>query len=219
MVITSSGARTGISCLFTKGKQKPGLSIMGLTVLALMSACTQEIRSPQSHQKTIYLDAKSGWQNTGLWCKEGQRVFFKCSGIWAVAPENESNRWPDAGPEGHGKHPGEKIHELGDPKKELPGTPFGTLLGKVSEVAFPIGNRKVIIIPAEGVLSLVINDYPFFRHDNRGGLTITILPSALRTPQAGWNHKVPPALPHKEGISLRENSVVDVSLRPMVPSM
>ena len=40
-----------------------------------------------------------------------------------------------------------------------------------------------------------------------------------RVPQTGWNHKVPPALAHKEVISLREDSDVDVSIRPMVPSI
>ena len=162
--------------LLTRRKLKPLLSSAVLIILSLLLACKQEIRRPQGHGKTIYLDAKSDWQGTGLWFKKGQKVRLECHGMWAVAPENESRRWPDTGPEGHGKHPGEKVHRLGDPKKELPGTPFGALLGKVSDAVFPIGNRKEIIIPSEGELYLVINDYPFYRHDNRGGLTVTIMP-------------------------------------------
>lgn len=174
--MNSSRARTGIARFLTRRKLKPLLSSIILTALPLLLACTPEIKSPQAHGKTIYLDVKSDWQSTGLWVKEGQKLRFECRGVWAVAPENESSRWPDTGPEGHGKHPGEKVHRAGNPKKELPGTPLGTLLGKVSDVVFPIGDRKEIIIPSEGELSLVINEYPFFRHDNRGGLTITILP-------------------------------------------
>lgn len=162
--------------LLTRRRLKPLLSSSVLIILSLLLACKQEIRRPQGHGKTIYLDAKSDWQGTGLWVKKGQKVHLECHGMWAVAPENESRRWPDTGPEGHGKHPGEKVHRLGDPKKELPGVPFGALLGKVYDVVFPIGDRKEIIIPLKGELYLVINDYPFYRHDNRGGLTVTIVP-------------------------------------------
>jgi len=160
----------------TRRKSKPLLTGSVLIILAMLLACKQEIRRPQGHEKIIYLDAQSDWQGTGLWFKKGQEVRLECHGMWAVAPESESRRWPDTGPEGHGKHPGEKVHRSGDPKKELPGTPFGILLGKVGDVVFPIGDRKVIVIPVEGELSLVINDYPFYRHDNRGGLSITIVP-------------------------------------------
>ena len=162
--------------LLTRRKPKPLLTSTVLIILVLLFACKQEIRHPQGRGKTIYLDAKSDWQATGLWVKKGQTVSLECHGVWAVAPENENQRWPDTGPEGHGNHPGEKVHRLGNPKKELPGTPFGALLGKVSDRVFPIGNRRKIVIQSEGELYLVVNDYPFYRHDNRGGLSITIFP-------------------------------------------
>ena len=145
-------------------------------IFSISLACKQRIRGFQGPGKTIYLDARSGWQRTGLRVKNGQKVHLICRGTWAVAPKNESRRWPDTGPEGHGDHPGEKVHRRGDSKKELPGVPFGALLGKISEVVFHIGDQKEIVIPLEGELSLVINDYPFYRHDNRGGLTVTIVP-------------------------------------------
>ena len=144
--------------------------------LFLLTACSRSIAIPKRSERTIYLDARSAWQGTGLQVREGQKLRIKCYGIWAVAPENESSRWPDTGPEGHGKHPGEKVHRQGDPKKELPGVPFGALLGRISGAVFPIGDQKEIVAPSEGELYLVINDYPFYRHDNRGGLTITIVP-------------------------------------------
>ena len=162
--------------LLTRRRLKPLLSSSVLIILSLLLACKQEIRRPQGHGKTIHLDAKSDWQGTGLWFKKGQKIRLECHGSWAVAPSNESRRWPDTGPEGHGRHPGEKVHKSGDPKKELPGTPFGTLLGRVAHIVFPIGDRKEIVAPSEGELYLVINDYPFYRHDNRGGLSITIVP-------------------------------------------
>ncbi|MBL7213550.1 MAG: hypothetical protein ISS61_14345 [Desulfobacteraceae bacterium] len=153
------------------------VSFGSLLIVSFWSfACKQGVRGPQRSEQTIYLDAKSDWQGTALWVKKGQKVRLECHGTWAVAPSNESRRWPDTGPEGHGRHPGEKVHRSGDLKKELPGTPFGTLLGKVSNVVFPIGDRKEIVAPSEGELFLVINDYPFYRHDNRGGLTVTIVP-------------------------------------------
>lgn len=148
----------------------------GLIGMFLLPACGQNITSPKGSGRTICLDARSDWQGTGLRVRKGHKLRIECHGMWAVAPENESRRWPDTGPEGHGNHPGEKVHRQGDPKKELPGVPFGALLGKVSGAVFPIGDRKEIVAPAEGELYLVINDYPFYRHDNRGGLTITIVP-------------------------------------------
>lgn len=138
-------------------------------------ACMHKANRQSNLKKTIYLDAKSDWLDTGIWVREGEEVGLKCQGTWAVAPANESKRWPDTGPEGHGSHPGEKVHRRGDPKKELPGIPFGTLLARVGGIVFPIGNQEWVLMPSNGRLYLVINDYPFYRHDNRGGLTITIL--------------------------------------------
>ncbi len=122
----------------------------------------------------VYVDAKSNWVDTGMRVAKGQALFFRCTGTWAVAPENERERWPDAGADGHGNHPGESVHRRGDPKKELPGVPFGTLLGKVDGLVFPIGTQHRLIMPAGGKLYLVVNDYPFYRHDNRGGLHVVI---------------------------------------------
>jgi hypothetical protein len=157
-------------------KLVPVLIRFVLTGLFLLPACSQNIPSPKGTGRTIYLDARSDWQGNGLWVRKGQKVRLICRGTWAVAPENESRRWPDTGPEGHGNHPGEKVHRRGDPKKELPGVPFGALLGRVSDAVFLIGDQEEIVAPSEGELYLVINDYPFYRHDNRGGLTITIVP-------------------------------------------
>lgn len=151
------------------------LGFIGVAAIVpfLIAGCTSEIR-PSSGAVSVHLDARSDWLGTGLYVKKGDKVAITCRGTWAVAPENERARWPDAGPEGHGAHPGERVHAKGDPKKELPGIPFGTLLGKVSDRVFPIGNLREIVSPAEGELFLVINDYPFYRHDNRGGLTIEL---------------------------------------------
>lgn len=144
-----------------------------MTICILLLACGQ-IYQKEPLTRNFYLDAKSDWQDTGLHVEKGHILYFECRGSWAVAPINESRRWPDTGPEGHGKHPGEQVHRKGDPKKELPGVPFGTLLGKVGVTVFLIGDLKEIKMPETGRLYLVINDYPFYRHDNRGGLNITI---------------------------------------------
>jgi len=160
----------------SKGKIMFTLACFCLLTGSSFLACMHGESLQSGHRKTLYLDAKSDWMDTGLWVREGQEVGFECQGTWAVAPANESRRWPDTGPEGHGKHPGEKVHRRGDPKKELPGTSFGTLLGRVGNVVFPIGDQKKVIMPSGGRLYLVINDYPFYRHDNRGGLSITLFP-------------------------------------------
>jgi len=49
-------------------------------------------------------------------------------------------------------------------------------LGKVNGIVFPVGAERTVRMPAEGELFLVINDYPFYRHDNRGGLFIAVTP-------------------------------------------
>jgi hypothetical protein len=152
----------------------PVLARFALAALILLPACSRIVTNKTGPEKTVYLDARSDWHATGMRVEKGQKMRVECRGTWAVAPENERQRWPDTGPEGHGRHPGEKVHKSGDPKKELPGTAFGVLLGKISGAVFPIGNRKEIVAPTAGELFLVINDYPFYRHDNRGGLSITL---------------------------------------------
>lgn len=151
----------------------PGLVLL-LFCLLLAVSCIPAIHMKKGQIAMIYLDAKLDWLSTDLKVKKGQKLAFECKGKWAVAPIEENERWPDTGPEGHGKHPGEQVHRLGDPKKELPGVPFGNLLGRIGQVVFSIGDQKEVIIPENGELYLVINDYPFYRHDNRGGLYITI---------------------------------------------
>ena len=150
-----------------------GLICSCIMICIVLPACNPVYQKEPS-TITVYLDAKSDWLNTGLRVEKGQILNFECRGSWAVAPINESRRWPDTGPEGHGKHPGERVHRKGDPKKELPGVPFGALLGKVGLTIFLIGDRQEIKMPENGRLHLAINDYPFYRHDNRGGLSITI---------------------------------------------
>ncbi len=49
--------------------QRKLLSVLISSVLiisSLLLACKQKIRKPQEPGKTIYLDAKSDWQDTGL---------------------------------------------------------------------------------------------------------------------------------------------------------
>jgi len=125
-------------------------------------------------EATVYVDARLDWINTGIRVSKGQTVVFRCEGAWTASPLNERERWPDAGPEGHGHHPGEMVHRAGDSRKELPGAPFVALLGMVDLKVFPIGSQGKVVMPADGALYLVINDYPFYRHDNRGGLTVSI---------------------------------------------
>jgi len=122
----------------------------------------------------LYLDAKSGWSDTGLRVEKEQYLDFECSGIWAAAPESVRDVWPDAGPGGHAGHPAEKIFRHLDSEKELPGIPFAALLGKVGKTIFLIGDKEKVIMPESGRLFLVINDCPPHRHDNRGGLRISI---------------------------------------------
>ena len=151
----------------------PGLVLLLLCLLLVVS-CNPAIYMKKGQITTIYLDAKLDWLSTDLKVKKGQKLTFECKGKWAVAPIEENERWPDTGQEGHGRHPGEQVHRLGDPKKGLPGIPFGALLGRIGHVVFAIGDPNEVIMPENGELYLVINDYPFYRHDNRGGLYITI---------------------------------------------
>jgi len=127
--------------------------------------------------KDIYLDAQSDWYDTGFNVMKGETVSFKSRGKWAAGPENI---WPDTGPEGHGGHAGEAAFKFLDPQKELPGVPFGTLLGKVGKRVFPIGDRKEVLMPESGRLYLVFNDILAGRSDNRGGLNVTIKEHSIK---------------------------------------
>ncbi|WP_207679281.1 hypothetical protein [Desulfonema magnum] len=122
----------------------------------------------------FFLDAKSDWSDTGIRVTKGEKLNFECRGTWAAAPEEVRQTWPDAGPEGHGDHPAEKAFSHLDSQKEMPGIPFGTLLGKIGNTIFPISDKEKVLMPESGRLFLVINDCPPYRYDNRGGLNIMI---------------------------------------------
>ena len=58
----------------------------------------------------------------------------------------------------------------------------------------PVRASPVFIQEGHGSHDLYYQDPP-----------LPILPTALRTPQAGWHHKVPPALAHKAGSHVQRN--------------
>jgi len=128
----------------------------------------------QTREVILHLDAASGWLDTRLEVVAGETVRIGTEGVWAAAPEAVQDTWPDTGAAGHGSHPAEAAFRHLDSQKELPGAAFGSLLGRVGDRIFVIGDLDALVIPQSGRLLLVINDLPDHRSDNRGGLDIRI---------------------------------------------
>jgi len=140
----------------------------------ILESISPAINRDKETEINVFLDAKSGWFDTHIPVKKGEIIGIECQGTWAAAPKTENQTWPDTGPEGHGMHSAEKAFSNLDSQKELPGVPFGTLLGRINDTIFAISEKGEIVVPESGRLFLVINDLPDHRFDNRGGLNIII---------------------------------------------
>jgi hypothetical protein len=100
------------------------------------------------------------WVDSGLTLKQGQGFTIRASGLW-------SNTGPPAlGPDGF-------IGTL-FPGTLLPSANLGSLIGRVGDQLFAIGESLDGTSPGDGKLFLAINDTPSTFADNEGELVVTI---------------------------------------------
>jgi len=116
--------------------------------------------SGQFEAGAITVPANQPWTATSLTVKKGDRVSFRTSGQVSYGPAM-------AGPDGNSANRSEAY--------PVPVLPAGGLIGRVGNMApFPIGsNTQPIVMPADGVLMLGINDNEFGDNSGAFGVVIT----------------------------------------------
>jgi PKD repeat protein len=113
--------------------------------------------------------AGAGWQSTGLAVTAGQPYFVDYrAGAWTM----DINNFAFVGPEGY---PPEIDGTLGDFCKVDTSLPYGMLLGQIgSGAVVPIGVGGGFTAPADGLLSLRINDADGCLADNAGAILLRV---------------------------------------------
>jgi hypothetical protein len=120
--------------------------------------------------RIAHIDAKQGWQSTGLTVEKGTKVSFEVTnGQWTsqkgvVAP---------MGAEGSGivctrQTPASRCVE------PLPSAPIGSLIARIGDQIFSVPSTASTIAPASGTLELRINDADAGLSDNDGELEVRI---------------------------------------------
>jgi hypothetical protein len=113
---------------------------------------------------TVNVSARQ-WTNTGLTVRQGERLTFHAEGQVTFAPGRT------AGPGGSGDN-------LFDTKSPVPTALQGSLVGRIGGSraaragAFAIGGQQSVVMPADGVLFLGVNDSGL--DDNQGQFTVKI---------------------------------------------
>jgi small nuclear ribonucleoprotein (snRNP)-like protein len=121
---------------------------------------------PPAAGPVIRVQANQRWTPTGITVRRGQRVEFSASGEVELATGGAVRSGPGGG----------SNRDQGAP---LPGTPTGTLIGRVDpgrlRIAanpFVIGTESSVAMPNDGVLFLGLNDSEL--SDNRGWFEVTV---------------------------------------------
>ncbi len=104
-------------------------------------------------------------QTTGLTVQAGDTIHFTAPGTWCWGGGADCS---DA--DGTDGRPNEEEHPV-----LLEGSDFGTLVGQVDGgPVFAIGSDSTLVMPADGELSLGMNDRLSYYEDNSGSLTVTL---------------------------------------------
>lgn len=113
-----------------------------------------------ANKKVVTVEAKEGWQDTGIDVTEGSPLVFRAEGEWLLVHESDANGL-------------EIPREIRDYK-------LGSLIGVVAKsatpdkdtVPFTIGTQKQMTVPQTGRLLLKMHDLN--NEDNRGQVRVEI---------------------------------------------
>jgi hypothetical protein len=110
----------------------------------------------------VRVEANQPWTSTGVMVRKGDRIAFRTTGQIMFGPSPDQN----AGPDGNGS--------ARNPAYPVPGAGAGALIAKVGNSApFPIGsNTQPVVMPANGVLMLGVNDNEV--GDNSGFFSVVV---------------------------------------------
>jgi hypothetical protein len=138
--------------------------------------CTPRTGQPQPSQSQIGITSTSGWQQTSMSLRQGDRFEVRYSeGDWTVDCRN----YPYAGPEGH---PPDIDAQIYQDCRLVESLPYGTLIGQVGNGSiFAVGEGDEFTADASGALSLRINDDDACLVDNDGELIVDE-PERVTTP-------------------------------------
>jgi hypothetical protein len=137
------------------------LSAAGARSVFHYNGSTSATASTASTGPTVFVDATKAWTDTGITVRAGDRVSFSTSDKIHISAPTEVG--PQGDPLVRGRR-GYAVQNVGP----------GTLVGRVGTGrAFLIGNNtNPIIMPANGRLSLGVNDDNF--KDNSGGFNVVV---------------------------------------------
>lgn len=125
---------------------------------------------------TVYVDATTEWNFTGLTVKTGQKISVNTVGYACTSVEYGFGSTSDPG--GQTDRLGCGLFEGAPPPCALNYAPYGMLIGKVvnskGSQTFAIGNANKITIPVDGHLYLSVNDNLGFYDDNAGHYLVTL---------------------------------------------
>lgn len=141
------------------------LSVCGMTGYLFLER-------PQLFPGTVTrtIDARGGWQSSGVWVKPGNRVEVTVvDGVWT--------HWEGTEPYNKGSGGGYvcgKAMSPDDCVEPLPNYSAGGLIGRVGEEIFPVGTGTIWKSTESGRLELRINDGDVGLNDNDGGLKVEV---------------------------------------------
>ena len=135
------------------------------------SSPAQPIDSP-SGGRTITVMANTGWVDTGVAVRRGDRITLDTRGTIYLRANGQTEANPAGASDGS--------RAAGAP---LPGLPLGALIGRIGNGrAFGVGNQTTIVAPESGELFLGINDDNL--GDNSGQFTVTLSGAPVNSPYA-----------------------------------
>ncbi len=111
--------------------------------------------------RTVTVDARREWTDTGINLVEGSEITIRASGRWTN--HNDPPFWHDADGTGD-TYPGTVIESAN----------LSSLIGKVGRFNFFVGQNYAGNSPSSGKLYLGMNDVPGHYSDNLGQLTVQI---------------------------------------------
>ena len=119
-----------------------------------------------SNVRSFRVDANTAWTNTNIVVRQGQVLRFEASGEVTTAPD------ATGGPSGNGK--------LDRNNPPIPSAQMGSLVGRIGNAptrtnrgnTFMIGDQRSVVMPADGVLYLGVNDSGL--RDNSGYFDVKI---------------------------------------------
>lgn len=131
---------------------------------------TEEPCDSKCDTLTFRVDARKEWQQTALRVRKGEHLHIEViDGTWTQT-EGVADYTPGDG----GSYICSGAMEAFHCVELIPDRPQGMLIGRVGDHLFAIGHSADLVIPADGILALRMNDGDNGLYDNDGVLTVEI---------------------------------------------